>query len=133
MLLADVFDESVCVIVYNDNNISQYDRGTEKYDYILGEWSGLIADGYEMPAYGVSLDELTRKDMKCGLWVEFVFDGRCEYNEMPFEKLLVKVEEEYMGFNVVRYMSDVGYSGRCFYIQLNGKNMADFYNILQDI
>ena len=52
---------------------------------------------------------------------------------MPFEKLLVEVGKEFYGFNIIRYTSERGYDGRCFYIDLVNKNMSDFYNILMDI
>ena len=86
-----------------------------------------------MPAYGVSLDKKTVKAMKNGLWVEFDFGKLTEYNGMPFEKLLVEVGKEFYGFNIIRYTSERGYDGRCFYIDLVNKNMSDFYNILMDI
>lgn len=133
MQFVNIFSNSSSIIIYNDGTAVQFYKGGEEYTRILNEWNELVADAYEMPAFGVSLDSLTRKDMKYGEWLEFVFDGKCEYNEMPFEKLLVKVEESYAGFNIVRYMSDVGYSGRCYHLQLNGKNMAELSKTIQNI
>ena len=52
---------------------------------------------------------------------------------MPFEKLLVQVGKEYYGFNLIRYTSERGYDGRCFYLDLVGKNMNDLYDLLTDL
>lgn len=133
MQFTEVFNNSSSVIVYKENDSHEFYKGEEVYDEILNEWNELVCDALPMPAFGVSLDQLTREEMKTGNWVEFVFDGRCEFNEMPFERLLVKVEEGSCGFNIVRYLSDEGYSGRCFYLQLNGKNMAQFASFIGNI
>ena len=106
----------------------------EEFEKILSAWGETLKEGRQMPAFGVSIDRLTREEMKKGEWVEFIFDGRCEINEMPFEKLLVKVEENYCGFNIIRYNSEGGYFGRCYYLQLkDGKNMSRFASAIGDI
>ncbi len=133
MQLQQVFNNCSSLIVYKDNSSHEFFKGEEQYVLIMNTWNEIVCDAYEMPAYGVSIDSLTREEMKSGQWLEFVFDGKCQYNEMPFEKLLVKVEEEYSGFNVIRYLSEGGYFGRCFYMQLNDKNMSSISNEIKNI
>ena len=133
MQFTQIFDNSVSVMVYRDGSSHEFYKGEEGYAKILNGWNELVCDAYDMPAFGVSLDKLTRQEMKSGNWVEFVYDGRCEFNEMPYEKLLVKVEDDYGGFNIIRYLSEGGYCGRCFYLQLNDKTMSQFNNVLKDI
>ena len=133
MIFAEIFDNSSSIILYSEGASHKFHRGEEEYSRILQSWDELICDAIPMPAYGVSIDKLTREEMKSGKWVEFVFDGRCEFNEMPFEKLLVKVEDEYCGFNLIRYLPEDGYFGRCFYMQLDDKNMSKFSSVISKI
>ena len=133
MQFTQIFSNSSSVIIYKDSLSHEFFKGEEEYVRILNGWNEMVFDAVEMPAFGVSLDSLTREQMKEGEWIEFVFDGVCEFNEMPFEKLLVKVEDSYSGFNIVRYMTDGGYHGRCFYLQLNGKDMSEFSMLIKNI
>lgn len=133
MEIFEVFDEAEIINIYNDGIKTAYSAGEEEYKKILVSWNEMIDGAHDMPAYGVSLDNLTRKEMKSGLWVEFDFGKVSECNEMPFEKLLVKVEKDYYGFNLIRYNVDFGYDGRCFYLDLNGKNMGNFYDLLLNL
>lgn len=133
MEIFEVFDEAEIINVYNDGIKTAYSSGEEEYKKILVSWNEMIDGAHDMPAYGVSLDNLTRKEMKSGLWVEFDFGKVLACNEMPFEKLLVKVEKDYYGFNLIRYNTNYGYDGRCFYLDLNGKNMGNFYDLLLNL
>ena len=133
MEIKDIFTETEKINIYQDGNATTYIAGDKPYEEILTGWNSLLDGSHEMPAYGVSLDKETVKAMKNGLWVEFDFGKLTEYNGMPFEKLLVEVGKEFYGFNIIRYTSERGYDGRCFYIDLVNKNMSDFYNILMDI
>ena len=132
MQFAEIFDNCSAVATYSDAVQRVYGRETKEYDEIMTAWGELIGGGMDMPAYGVSLDSLTRKEMKCGKWVEFVFEGCCSYNGMPYEKLLVKTGREFYGFNIIRFNSSEGYSGRCFYYQLNDKTMQNFVEIIEN-
>ena len=133
MFLVDIIDSCSSVIIYRDDVSRQFDNGDENYNAILQGWNNMTSCAIEMPAYCVSIDKLTREQIKNGNWVEFIFDGVCEFNSMPFEKLLVQVEDNYCGFNLIRYTSNEGYSGRCFYLQLHNGNMSGFNMILKNI
>ncbi len=113
MQFLQVFENSTSVIVYRDSVPREFYKGGEEFSEIIAAWCEMTEGALDMPAYGVSIDKLTRNEMQHGDWVEFMFDGQCEFNEMPFEKLLIKVEEGNCGFNVIRY-SCGGYSGRVF-------------------
>ena len=133
MEIFEVFDEAEIINVYIGGVKTAYSAGEEEYKKILASWNEMIDGAHDMPAYGVSLDNLTRKEMKSGLWVEFDFGKVLDCNEMPFEKLLIKVEKDYYGFNLIRYNTNYGYDGRCFYLDLNGKNMGNFYDLLLNL
>ena len=134
MSLCQIVSGCEQIVVYRDGEIKSYEKGTDQYEDIIASWTRMTDDALEMPAYGVSLDELTRREMTAGLWVEFEFKDRLARRNMPFEKLLVKAEEGYRGFNLIRYTAEAGYSGRCFYLQLNDdKTMSDFAKTLKNI
>ncbi len=119
--------------VYNDGTVYTYQTGSDEFNKIICEWNAMICDAHDMPAFGVSLNRETVKAMESGVWVEFEFGCVYESNGMPYEKLLVNVLKEYQGFNIVRYGSERGYDGRCFYYDLVNKNMSNFYDLLVNL
>lgn len=130
MELSDVVAISEIINVYNNGEITVYGPVDPQYNQIVEGWNQLTKNAREMPAFGVSLNNETIEAMGTGLWVEFVLDKQYTHNNMTFEKLLVKVEKAWQGFNIVRYNSQSGYSGRCYFLDLVGKDMSEFYNIL---
>lgn len=131
--LEDVFCSAEKITVYNNGTVSVYGAGEKEFNDILVGWKAMTDGAHETPAFGVSLNRETEKALKKGIWAEFVFGTEYEYNGMPFEKLLINVEKDFCGFNIIRYTNEWGYEGRCFYYDLVGKNMADFYNILVNL
>ncbi len=116
------------IYVYNGGEITLYSDGDAKFQKIVASWRGMLAQSHRMPAFGVSLNAETSKAIKEGVWVEFEFNQPLSSDGMRFEKLLINVVPEYTGFNVIRYNSDAGYDGRCFYFDLINHDMSDFYN-----
>ncbi|MDE6505247.1 MAG: hypothetical protein K2L42_05180 [Clostridia bacterium] len=133
MEIQTVFNEARDINVYNEGVKTTYSLGDENYKNILDCWNKTIEDSHQMPALGVSINSYTVEEMKHGLWVEFCFERQIQRSELPFEKLLVNVNKGFYGFNVVRYTAQRGYDGRCFYLDLNGKTMDDFYAFLSDL
>lgn len=131
--LENAFDMAQQINVYNEGVKTEYSAGGDEYKNILASWTEMIEGAHDMPAFGVSLNDLTVREMQKGLWVEFDFKQVLQHNEMPFEKLLVEVGRENQGFNLVRYSSVYGYEGRCFYLDLAGKNMSSFYEVLKTL
>ena len=126
----EAFDYAEVINVYNNGTKTEYSSGGDEYSKILTCWNEMISGAHDMPAFGVSLDHYTKEEMKKGLWVEFEFGKVLECNGMPFEKLLIAVAKESQGFNLIRYNAESGYDGRCFYLDLFGKNMANLYDLL---
>jgi len=131
--ITEAFDEAKTVYVIKDGNEKSYSDGSAEYGLIVSAFNRMVEGARQMPAYGVSLDKETRKAKKRGLWVEFDFGKAYECSGMPFEKLLVEVADYFQGFNLIRYTSEYGYDGRCFYLDLDGKNMFEFYRALSDL
>lgn len=131
--LNEIIASSESINVYNDGKVSVYRQNETPYNEIVEGWTSLCANAREMPAFGVSLNNETIEARKAGLWVEFAFDKQHTHSSMTFEKLLVKVERQWQGFNIVRYSSANGYSGRCYFFDLAGDNMSQFYDILVNL
>lgn len=133
MEINEIFTETEKINVYNNGSSTTYLVGQKPYEDIMLSWNNLLNGSHEMPAFGVSLNGETVKQLKSGLWVEFDFGKQTEHNGMPFEKLLVEVNKSFYGFNIVRYTQARGYDGRCFYIDLVNKDMSELYDVLINI
>ena len=123
------FAEADSVEVISEGAASAFDAQSEQFAAVTGALEKINADGYEMPALGVSVDSLTKNEMKKGVWLRFVFSRTREHNGMPFEALLVKVEPNFHGYNVER-QNDGIYGGRCFYFNLVSSDMSLLYDTL---
>ncbi len=129
----EVFDSATEISVYDNGNKASFESGSENFQKILTAWQQQIKGSRQMPAYGVSLDNYTRKEMLKGLWVEFTFGKVLECNQMPFEKLLINVQKENQGLNLIRYLKKKGYDGRCFYLDFDNRDMSEFYAVISKI
>lgn len=116
------------IIVYSENISTKVSTEDSLYNKITESIITMCNDAREMPAFGVALDEETRVAMETGLWVELVYNNTQEYNEMPFDTLLIQVEKAYSGFNIIRKYKGK-YDGRCFYLSLDG-DMSALYNAI---
>ncbi len=132
MNVQQIFDEVKEIEIYNDGSTVRLFPTQMGFKLVVNGFMSMLDGARQMPAFGVSLDNETRAEMNRGLWVEFDFGQKLYYSGMPFEKLLVRVVAEHTGFNIVRYNSENGYAGRCYYFDMNG-NMGAFYNILTSV
>lgn len=119
------------IIVYQDNVSNIYENGSNQFSDIINEIYNLTIDSHEMPAFSVSLDHETRQAMQEGIWIELIYNSTHSHNEMPFDSLLIQVNPDYTGFNIIRKHQDK-YEGRCFYIDTN-KNMSSLYQKILNI
>ena len=84
---------------------------------VLQAWNAMTAQAIQMPAFGVSIDRLTREELRHGYWAEFIFPSAHVCAGMPFERFLFKIEPDYRGINLVR-CNGGKYEGRCYYLDL---------------
>lgn len=117
------------LILYSDGGSIAFQAGSSEYKQIMDAWSRMTEHARQMPAFGVSIDELTRKEMGTGIWLEFIFPEELQSNDLSFDSLLIEVRGEYSGFNMIRNRQGL-YQGRCIYVDLNGKTMADLKECL---
>lgn len=131
--LDQAFYNAESVNVYNEGELCSFDKEKEQYKKILDGFLSLIEGAHEMPAYGVSLNRETLRELENGLWLEFVFNEQYQSNGLPFEKLLINVQSSFYGFNIIRYNNQCGYDGRCFYYDLVSKDMSSLYDLLLNL
>ncbi len=126
-----VFDDCIGIKLYKDGKEKIINKDSKEFEKILQLWQITVNAGYEMPAFGVSIHELTMKDLQNGLHIEFLFDGVMYHNEMPFDSLLVKLQENQGGYQLIRH-TDNKYQGRCLYINTID-NDNEFYNYIDSL
>ncbi len=129
--VAAFFGKAEKLVLRSEGRERTVEKG-EEFEKILSAWGETLKEGRQMPAFGVSIDRLTREEMKTGLWIEFLFANEERCMGMPFESLLVGIRGEYRGFNVIRRTEGL-YQGRCFYIDLGGGDLASFESFLLGI
>ena len=126
--ITDSFKHVTKINISIENMQTFLNKGDEKFEVVLRTLLNVTEYAHDMPAFGVSLDDLTKEEMKTGLWVELEFDKTYSFNEMPFDALLIKVEKDIYGFNLIR-RNNGKYDGRCFYLSLH-ESMNDLFNLI---
>ncbi|MDE6373855.1 MAG: hypothetical protein K2L72_05080, partial [Clostridia bacterium] len=121
--LEKITDYAKSINVYNEGQRTAYVVGESEFNEICASWNSMLDGAHIMPAFGVSLNKETVRELKNGVWAEFVFGQELSSDGMPYEKLLVKVQPDWCGFNIIRYTAERGYDGRCFYYDLVGRTM----------
>ena len=114
----DVVGKSYQIQIIYDGKNQTYSRNDDLFKDIIGEMLSIFGEGREMPSLGVSLDNLTREEMKNGIWIQLDFEDEIVYSGMPFDSLLFKLENNSYGLSVIRKYQGL-YEGRCFYFDLS--------------
>ena len=128
-LLPDIFGEAQMVKVYNDGQeIVMSEESKSDFDTLFVE---ALDNARQMPAFGVSIHKLTVEEMKSGIWVKFIYQQTMEADGMPFDELLVHVQKDMHGVNIIRGNGG-SYNGRCFYLDLNG-TLDEVYDFLANL
>ena len=127
--VSNFFNKSTSIEVFNNGIVQFYNSDSQMYNQTLNKLSSAIYNSYEMPAFAVSLHNDTIKAMESGIWIKFNFDKQQKYNDMPFDALLINVQKDNSGLNIIRFC-DGEYTGRCFYLNLQNTNLNDLYDFL---
>ena len=123
---------SEIVLSYNSSQ-TNYTYETKEYNEILHSFISMAQGGHQMPAFGVAINEEVETEKQQGMFVEFIFNTTQLFNDMPFDALLVQVEPDWSGFNLIR-KTEGKYQGRCFYYNLQqDKNMQPLYETILTI
>lgn len=122
----NLFDGAKSVEVYRDGVVIEMnEQEMNKFEDIFCE---ALEGARQTPAYGVALDELTKEAMKSGVWCKFEFESTHIRSQMPFDELVINIEEGMQGVNVIRGNDGI-YQGRCYYLELEG-NLDKLYDYI---
>ena len=125
------FNNAKSITVTKNDEKFCYTKGDDKFEELLSALHGVTKNSRDMPAYGVSIDSDTKSALQKGTWIELQFNTTETFNEMPFDALLIEVNENYEGINIIR-KNNKTYNGRCFYLNLEG-NMKKLSDIIKNI
>ncbi len=128
-VMIDLFSQASTIKFYKDGQ--ELVLSTEEQEKFEDLFCQAIENSLEKPAYSVSLHDQTVEAMKEGFWVKFIFNQTMVKHEMPFDELLIHIEQDCHGLNVIRG-NNGKYEGRCFYLDLEG-TLDDVYNFLNQI
>ncbi len=127
--LPSVFEEANMIKIYNDGQ--EIVMTEEKLDEFSKLFMEAVKDARQMPAFGVAIHKLTVEEMKSGIWVKFVYNNEMQASGMPFDELVIALQPNMYGFNVIRGFRGK-YNGRCFYLDLDG-TLDNVYNYVVDV
>ena len=111
-----------------DNNYYDVDDLIE-LNLVLDE---MLQGSHNMPAFGVSIHTETLKAIKKGTWLKLQYNGTQVVDDMPFDELLIEINPEFQGFNIIRGNKGI-YEGRCYYIDLLYSTMKPLYDYVNAI
>ena len=129
--ITEYFNKTNEIILYINGEQTSYQTTSNIFSEVTDKLNTICIEAKEMPAFGVALDHETREALKEGVWVELIYSQTHEYNEMPFDSLLISINRDYTGFNIIRKQNGL-YDGRCFYLNLE-QNMAILYDFILSI
>ena len=89
--IKESFNSAYKINVIIDNEKTVYNKNDEKFNVILQKLINITNNSHDMPAFGVSLDELTKEGIKTGLWLELEFE---EIKDMSPEKFIAFLGKE---------------------------------------
>lgn len=122
----DLFDEvNMIEFYYNGQQIEISSDQQEKFEELF---CNALEGAQQMPAFGVSLHDLTMQNMKEGLWIKFVYNKTIVKSEMPFDSILINITKDCHGINLIRGNDEI-FEGRCYYLNLKG-TLDDVYDFL---
>ncbi len=110
------------VIVVSEGKETVLSPGAQNALYSVMD--GVCDGGYEMPAFGVALNDFVTEALGKGLWLKFVFSGVETHNGMDFEALLVGLNYGSGGLEFMRFLNGQ-YGGRDFHFALKRGANAD--------
>ena len=110
------------------NNISYDIENDNKLNKVLNE---MLTNSRRMPAFGVSIHIDIINSMRRGTWLKLKYAETQWLDEMNFDELLIRVEPDYNGFNIIRGNKGI-YRGRCYYIDLYDRTMDELYKFLHE-
>ena len=127
--LLDCFNNAPLLKAYSDGQeLLMDEQALQEFGKLL---SDALQESVEMPAFCVSIHDQTLESFNMGIWVRFIYFQPQVHKNMPYDELLIKIEKDTFGLNVIR--GNFGrMEGRCFFLNLknNFNQLYDYLNSL---
>lgn len=131
LTINNFFEKAKSITIFKNGKSRIFKENEKEFKNIIQQFTEQTQNSVEMPAYAVSLHNETIKAINDGLWIQFNFEQEKTHREMPFDALLININKDYCGVNIIRHYKDK-YEGRCFYLNLDN-NLNDFYKFLDEL
>lgn len=82
----------------------------------------MLQNAHTLPAYGVITHEMFQEQILQGRYISLKFDNVLELSGLPFDELMIKVDQDAQAFDLMRGMKGI-FQGRCVHIDLMGSDM----------
>ena len=125
--LIDCIEQIESIEILNNGQVKTLNKHSKGFEIVCDNLYQLFSTSRVEPAFGVSLHEETIKEMKTGDWLQINFKNQQIKNNLPFDKLLFKLDETY-GFNLIRSYKN-RYDGRCIYLFL--EDLTDLKSLVE--
>ena len=117
------------IIIYKDNQIIELNK--EEKNQFEDLFFVAFENAQQSPAFCVCMKENVQEEIKQGYWVKFVYADKQIRNEMPYDELLIHIEKNISGVNVLRGNDGI-FEGRCYYFDLEN-NLDDVYEFIENL
>ena len=115
--IVDTFNKIECIELFKNGKSEKFNPDSPQFEELIKKLNEVFSCGHLAPAFGVSLHDLTVKEMQNGDWIKLHYSEELEKNGLPFTALLFKKENVY-GTNLIREYNGK-YDGRCIYMDFN--------------
>ena len=116
--------------IFKNGKTKKFQLKEQAFDSTLSAIISKFEGALIQPAFGVSLDNETREELKRGEWIKLNFNSTLTLNELPFEALLFRLENECYGLNLIREHQGK-LNGRCIYLSFD--NAINLSEILKNL
>lgn len=127
--LINVISEINSFEIIQNGQVKEINKDNFLFQKICENLENLFSTSRLEPAFGVSLHNETLVELEANDFLKIKFGKQLIINELPFESLLIKLEDNAYGCNIIRE-NNLNYFGRCFYLFFSDKqNLQNLINI----
>lgn len=116
-------------LIYDGNRIELTEEETETLQQHI---TALFENARTMPAYGVVTDEVFQEEIKDGYFVSLKFNHLMELNQLPFDELVFKIQENSYGVDLMRGVKGV-VQGRCIHLDFQKDTIDELFDYVSNL
>ena len=115
--MIDCFDYVNRIEIINNGKVRMMKPDNKYFAKTVNNLKKVFSCARLLPALGVSLHDDTIVALRQGRWLKVYFSKEMEKNGLPFENILLPLEQV-SGTNIIREYHD-RYDGRCLYVDFD--------------